>query len=91
MEALTSADDGKPRGRLAHLPDVSTSIDWHADYPTHYAGDARTATAEKGEFMFQVCVERLVKQMRAIKSDTVAPALQDEFYRKASRPAGEGG
>jgi len=86
MEALTRPDEGRPMGRLRHLPDLNTSISWHADHPTHYAGDARAATAEKGEFLFKACVEKLVKQMRAIKSDSVSQELQAEFYRKAAHP-----
>jgi creatinine amidohydrolase len=86
MEALTEAKEGAPKGRLAHLPQLTTSIDWYADHPTHYAGDARAATAQKGEFLFQACVDKLVKQMRAIKADHVSPELQREFYRQAERP-----
>jgi len=86
MEALARPDEGRPLGRLRHLPDLNTSISWHADHPTHYAGDARAATAEKGEFLFKACVQRLVKQMRAIKSDSVSQELQNEFYRKAAHP-----
>jgi len=84
MEALAATDpaDGRSRERLQHLPDVRTSVSWYADHPTHYAGDARPATAEKGEFLFEACVRKLVRQMRAIKEDAVTPQVQREFYRE---------
>lgn len=90
MEAAGSADEGRPMHRLSCLPDVTTSIDWYADHPTHYAGDAREATAEKGRFLFDACVDKLVSQMRAVKSDAVSAELQQEFYRKAEHPGGAG-
>lgn len=86
MDALTDPEDGRSRERMGHLPDLDTSISWYADHPTHYAGDARGATAEKGEFLLDACVEKVVKQMRAIKADTQTPRLQQEFYRRAERP-----
>ena len=67
---------------------ISTSISWYADHPTHYAGDARGATAENGRFLFDACVEKVVKQLRAIKSDEAAPALQREFYDGSAHPRG---
>lgn len=82
MEAMTSVEDGLSRDRTGHLPGLSTSITWYADHPTHYAGDARAATAEKGEFLFNACVEKVVRQMRAIKSDRITPDLQRDFYDK---------
>ncbi len=80
MEALGDPADGLSRQRTDHLPGLSTSVSWYADHPTHYAGDARTATAEKGEFMFRACVDKVVRQMRAIKSDQISPRVQQEFY-----------
>ncbi|MHC4480239.1 MAG: creatininase family protein [Planctomycetota bacterium] len=89
MEALSDPEDGRSRDRTAHLPDLDTSISWYADHPTHYQGDARSATAEKGEFMFNACVDKVVRQMRAVKADDVSPALQNEFYGRARRPRHE--
>jgi creatinine amidohydrolase len=86
LEAITDADAGRPMGRLSHLPGIATSVDWYADYPTHYAGDARAASPENGEFMFNACVDKLVRQMRAVKTDEVTPELQREFYSAAEGP-----
>ncbi|MFO8007653.1 MAG: creatininase family protein [Candidatus Brocadiia bacterium] len=86
MDALGDARDGLSRQRTSHLPDLDTSISWYADHPTHYHGDARGATAANGEFMFNACVDKVVGQMRAIKTDGVCPRLQREFYRRAEEP-----
>lgn len=83
MDLVPEVEDGLSRGRTADLPGLSTSISWYADHPTHYAGDAREATPEKGAFMLRACVEKVVRQMRAIKADEMSPALQQEFYRRS--------
>jgi creatinine amidohydrolase len=80
MDAVPDVGDGLSRGRTEHLRGLSTSISWYADHPTHYAGDARAATPEKGRFMFGACVDKVVGQMRAIKADEVSRALQRDFY-----------
>lgn len=87
MEALTDPEDGKSRGWQDHLPDLDTPVGWYADHPTHYAGDARTASAEKGEFIFNAFVEKVVRQMRAVKSDDATPRLQQQFYRQTDHSA----
>ena len=42
-------EDGRPRRHLKHLGEVQTGIWWYADFPTHYAGDARPANEELGK------------------------------------------
>lgn len=78
-------EEGAARGRLKTLADVNvfTAIWWYADYPTHYAGDARTAAAEKGERLLQAQARQLAAVLRAVKQDEVTARLQDEFYTAA--------
>jgi len=90
MDRLVDPQDGRSRGHQAHLLGLDNPVGWYADHPTHYAGDARAATAEKGGFLIEACVEKVVRRMRAVKADDATPELQAEFYRKAARPA-EGG
>jgi len=71
-----------PRGRLNHLPPVHTATGWYANYPEHYAGDARTATAEKGRVLRELMVDTLAEFVAAVKADEVVPALQREFFRR---------
>jgi len=85
MKRLTPPEDGRPRRALEHLPDLETPLSWYADYPTHYAGDARAATPEKGKFLFQARLEKLVRQMQAVKSDAVSPDLLQQFYSQSKQ------
>ena len=83
-------DDGRPRQHLKHLPGVRTSIWWYADFPQHYAGDARPANAELGMLALKGKSETLAEVVRAVKQDTAARRLQDEFYAQTQRPAAKG-
>ncbi len=77
------AEPAKPLERLGHLPPTFSGVSWYADHPQHYAGDARTATVEKGEAFVRLRVETLAEYIAAVKADTVVPDLQDEFFRRA--------
>lgn len=82
MDQVAQHDEGAPLNRLKPLRDqgVYTGIWWYGDHPTHYAGDARPATAEKGELYLNVMAQALARGLRAIKADTEAKRLQDAFY-----------
>jgi len=75
---------GQRLGRLQHLAGLQsgqeTPISWYANFPDHYAGDARPATATKGEQFLGHLTWRLVDAIRAVKADRVAPALYEEFF-----------
>jgi creatinine amidohydrolase len=71
-----------PLKRMTALPGNFSGISWYADYPDHYAGDARPATAEKGQAWRQVLVDALAEFIAAVKADTVAPALDQEFFER---------
>lgn len=68
--------------RLAALGDAFTGIGWYSNYPEHYAGDARFASKEKGEILVEMAVDTLAEFIAAVKADTVAPALEEEFFRR---------
>jgi creatinine amidohydrolase len=72
-------------GRLKSLSDQGTytGIWWYADNPTHYCGDGRPASAQKGETWFADRSRALAKVIRTIKDDKEAKRLQDEFFGKA--------
>lgn len=87
--ALVPADDeGKARNRLQTLREagVQTGIWWYADHPTHYAGNASFASAEAGNHMLDAMAEGVARAVRAIKTDTEAKRLQDEFFARSSAP-----
>ena len=70
----------EPLDRLNHLPGSFSGIWWYGSYPDHYAGDARTATAEKGRALRDITVNALARFIQAVKADQVAPALEKEFF-----------
>jgi len=72
-----------PLGRYAHIPPGRITTRWYSDYPDHYAGDAGAATAEKGEKLRQLQVDSLADYIKAVKEDTVVPALLKEFYDRS--------
>lgn len=79
------AEPAKPLGRLAHLPPTYAGIWWYSDYPNHYAGDARSATLEKGQALMQMEADTLAEYIAAVKKDEVVPALNEEFFQRAAQ------
>ena len=77
------AEPAQPLERLGHLPPTFSAVSWYANYPEHYAGDARTASEAKGRELVRLRVETLAEYTAAVKADEVAPALQAEFFRRA--------
>jgi creatinine amidohydrolase len=75
----------KPLERLKHLPPTYNGIWWYSDYPDHYAGDARTASREKGQALVRMMVDHLARYIAAVKADQVIPSLTDEFFRRVEQ------
>jgi creatinine amidohydrolase len=73
---------GEPRGRMSHLKGNYSGIWWYADYPEHYAGDARSASAEKGRALRQLLVDSLAEFIAAVKADQAVEALEKEFFSR---------
>jgi creatinine amidohydrolase len=71
--------------RLEAMPDHFSGIGWYADYPEHYAGDARPANAKTGRALRTLRVKDLADFIRAVKKDKVSPALQKEFFRRVEQ------
>jgi creatinine amidohydrolase len=84
MERLPS-EPADPLGRLQSVPASYTGIWWYADYPEHYAGDARSATRDKGLRLHEIEVAAFAEFIRAVKEDEVAPMLEKEFFRREGR------
>jgi creatinine amidohydrolase len=68
--------------RLKHMPNLDTGIWWYANYPNHYAGDARNATREKGVALLERQVSSIVEFIAAVKADKVVPTLNKEFFER---------
>ncbi len=84
MESLPGDGEGQPLDRLKSLrdQDTDTGIWWYADNPTHYCGDGRPGTAQKGEKWFVDRANSLANVVRTIKADDTSRRLQDEFFAK---------
>ena len=82
------AEPGDPLGRMGHLPDNYSGIWWYANHPEHYAGDARTATVEKGLKLRGLIVDSLAEFIAAVKTDQVVPALEQEFFERTRKVSG---
>ena len=80
-------DPADPLGRLKDLSANHSGISWYSDYPDHYAGDARTASAEKGEVLRQIQIDALAEYIAAVKADDVVPALNREFFARVRQLA----
>ncbi len=81
MEKLPP-DPADPLGRLKDLPANFSGITWYSNHPEHYAGDARTASIEKGLALRQLIVDSLAEFIAAVKADQVVPALNAEFFAR---------
>jgi creatinine amidohydrolase len=75
----------RPLGRLAHVPGAYSGIWWYANFPDHYAGDAGPATIEKGMKLRELQVNALAMFIKAVKEDTVTPALEKEFFQREAK------
>ncbi|MCL4251313.1 MAG: creatininase family protein [Anaerolineae bacterium] len=85
FDRVRADGEGDARGRLKALTDLGTTtgIWWYADHPTHYAGDASPATAEKGERWLAARGKALARAIRAIKADDETLRLQQAFFAAA--------
>jgi creatinine amidohydrolase len=72
----------EPLERLSGLPANFSGISWYSNYPDHYAGDARPASAQKGAALRQIEVDSLAEFIAAVKADRQVPALNREFFNR---------
>ncbi len=84
------AEPAENLGRGAHLPQNFSGIWWYAAHPEHFAGDPRTASAEKGRALVDLAVASLADFVAAVKKDEVYPALEREFFARERAIRGEG-
>ncbi len=74
-------ESGTALKRLSHLPNLSTPMDWYANYPRHYAGDGHFGTSQKGEKSVNDLAQYLAKAIGNIKKDSMAPGLYKEYFQ----------
>ncbi len=77
---------GEDLQRLSALKHAYTGIWWYASQPEHYRGYGTAGNKEFGDLALKLESDLLAETIRSVKADTVAPALQKEFYDKSERP-----
>lgn len=89
LDRAPAAGEGLPLDRLKALNEAGlyTGIWWYGDHPTHYRGDGRPATAEKGHRLLDAQAQALAQAVRLIKQDQTTSQLQQEFFQASERPA----
>ena len=85
MERATS-ESGVNQNRLKHIPYLFSGINWYAQYPNHYAGDAKDANPVIGELSIEGRSQQLSEIIKAVKADQTAISLQNEFFRESQTP-----
>jgi creatinine amidohydrolase len=79
-------ESGADRNRLDLPPGTYTGIWWYAKFPDHYSGVGSAANKELGEFDLKSWIDGVANAIRAVKSDSVGPRLQKEFFDLSSHP-----
>jgi creatinine amidohydrolase len=82
-----ATESGKDLNRMDLPAGVYTGIWWYAKFPNHYQGDAAGATEARGKAATEAAAASIAAALRAIKSDTMGPRLQKEFFDAAQHPA----
>jgi len=77
-------ESGDDQDRL-NIPGVYTPIWWYAGFPNHYAGEGAKATKELGKLIAEHEISSFSKTLKAIKADTKALQLQNEYYDKIDK------
>jgi len=86
MERAAS-ESGSEQKHLQQIPYTAfTGIRWYSQYPNHYAGDGKDATAALGELSIEGRSQQLVELIKAIKADQNAIRLQNEFFKESQAP-----
>ena len=82
-----TSESGVSLNRLSNLPSsLYTGIWWYAQYPNHYAGDAKDANVTIGELVIESRSQSLSELIKAVKADQTAIRLQNEFFKESQSP-----
>ncbi len=80
MDAIV--DNGQAQERSGHLAGLKNSMTWYAEFPNHYAGDARPATVEKGRYLLQYKAKKVAELIAKARADQMIPKLAKEFWSR---------
>ncbi|MCL1973612.1 MAG: creatininase family protein [Bacteroidetes bacterium] len=68
------------------FPSLQTGIWWYAQFPNHYAGDAKDAQAALGELALASRSKTLADLIKAVKEDQNTLCLQETFFIERKQP-----
>ena len=84
MEAVGDRQ-GERLGRMDHVKAGVNGFWWYGDFPEHWSGDARPASAEKGRILSGLQIQALASFIKAVKNDQVTPHLAAEFFQREAQ------
>lgn len=80
-----NAEPGDDLQRI-DIPGLFTAIQWYARFPNHYAGDAKAASPDLGQYLLDYKIDRLADAIRCVKEDDKTPEMYRQFYEQAEIP-----
>ena len=89
-EYEVNPEETKAKHRLDHLSSsyLYTGISWYGDYPNQIAGDPSNASVERGNYLNNYTINKLLKAIKAVKEDSESLKLLNEYYSKHNNPEG---
>jgi creatinine amidohydrolase len=82
-----TSESGSNQNRLSNIPSsLYTGIWWYAQYPNHYAGDAKDANVAIGKLAVEGSSKTLSEFIKAVKADQNTIRLQNDFYKDSQAP-----
>ena len=83
-------EETKAKHRLDHISKsyLYTGISWYSDYPNQIAGDPSNASVERGNYLNNYTINKLLKAIRTVKEDNESLKLLNEYYSKHNNPEG---
>ena len=83
-------EETKAKRRLNHISNsyLYTGISWYSDYPNQIAGDPSNASVERGKYVNNYTINKLLKAIRSVKEDDKSIELLNEYYNKHNNPEG---
>ena len=82
MEYQEFSEPIKALHRVSHLGRISTPFSWYASYPEHVTGSPSLGTKEAGDKLMDLYIKCLVRDIKAVKADTVVESLKAEFLER---------
>jgi creatinine amidohydrolase len=74
--------EGVPQKGIGELKNIYNGIWWYAQQPHHYRGQGKLGSVKKGNLIVEKGIQALVKTLKLVKKDKLAPKFTKEFFKK---------